>query len=126
MASRTLPKRERLCSRYLIDRLFEPGNSRSFTAYPLRAVFRCGDDTATEVTQILISVPKRQFKHAIDRNRVKRQVREAYRNNKTLLPPDSACSIAFIWLDSKHYPSSVVTAKVRNLLHRINESCAQF
>ena len=35
--------------------------------------------------QLLISVPKKRFKHAVDRNRVKRQVREAYRKNKSLL-----------------------------------------
>jgi ribonuclease P protein component len=73
--------------------------------------------------QMLISVPKRFFKHAVDRNRVKRQVREAYRTQQALLalPADTTLAIAFIWLDNKHHTSQEVTAKVRNLLQRITE-----
>lgn len=122
-----LTKRERLCSHHLIDRLFEPGQgSKSFSAFPLRVVYRL--TTEQNVNSLLISVPKRQFKHAVDRNRVKRQVRQAYRTSKDLLrlPEGNTATVAFIWLDSKHYPSSIVTARVRNLLQRITESCAEF
>lgn len=119
--SNAFPKSQRLCSKYLIDKLFEPGCSKSFSAYPLRMIVRMVEE---EDTQLLISVPKRYFKHAVDRNRVKRQVREAYRNNKQLLrlPEDKKALIAMIWLDSKHYPSSKVTAKVCNLLQRATEN----
>lgn len=116
------PKSQRLCSHYLIDRLFVPGNSRSLSAYPLRVVFRIEEGDGEE-TQLLVSVPKRCFKHAVDRNRVKRQVREAYRTNKDLLklPEGKRLYVAMIWLDARHYPSSVVTAKVQNLLTRVSE-----
>lgn len=123
------PKRERLCSLYLIDRLFEPGmGSKSFSSFPLRIVYRTVSATEhAATTAILISVPKKLFKHAVDRNRVKRQIREAYRTGKELLhtPEGTALNIAFIWLDSKHYPSHIVTGKVHNLLQRISESCAK-
>ncbi len=118
------PKSQRLCNKYLIDRLFVPGNSKSFSAYPLRLVV-CAADIADN--QLMISVPKRCFKHAVDRNRVKRQLREAYRTNRHLLvlPENIRISMAFIWLDHCHYPSSKVTAKVCNLLRRASESlCA--
>lgn len=117
----TLPKSQRLCSRYLIDKLFEPGGSRSFAAFPMRLVIQLTDE---DNTQLLISVPKRYFKHAVDRNRVKRQVREAYRCNKDLLklPEGKHAIMAVIWLDSKHYPSAKVKSKVCNLLHRASES----
>lgn len=121
----TFPKSQRLCSRYLIDKLFEPGSSRSFAAYPMRLVIRLTDE---ENTQLLISVPKRCFKHAVDRNRVKRQIREAYRSNRQLLqlPDGKHASMAVIWLDSRHHPSAKVTDKVRNLLCRASESlCAK-
>lgn len=121
-----LTKRERLCSHHLIDRLFEPGKgSKSFSAYPLRVVYRL--TTRQSLNSLLISVPKRQFKHAVDRNRIKRQIREAYRTSKDLLrlPEDTTATVAFIWLDSKHYPTDVVTGRVRNLLQRITESCAK-
>lgn len=85
---------------------------------PDKGAYRGNDGNA-----ILISVPKRLFKHAVDRNRVKRQIREAYRNNRELIktPEGKVIHIAFIWLDSKHYPTEVVEAKVKNLLTRMTE-----
>lgn len=125
-----LRKKERLCSRYLIDRLFTPGNSRSLSAYPLRLVYhieKTEEGEANNGVSLLISVPKRCFKHAVDRNHVKRLVREAYRTNKQLLnlPEDTEAQIAVIWLDNKHYPTEIVTEKIKNLLQRLNESCAK-
>lgn len=120
-----LPKSERLCSRLLIDRLFEAGRSKSFAAFPLRLVITTVEEPGN---QLLISVPKRNFKHAVDRNRVKRQVREAYRHNKQLLrtPQGRGALMAFIWLDSRHHTTEKVTAKVCNLLQRASESlCAE-
>ena len=55
-------------------------------AFPLRVVYVNKERAQGEVpVQILISVPKKRFKHAVDRNRVKRQVREAYRLHKQVL-----------------------------------------
>jgi len=122
-----LTKPERLYSRTLINKLFEPGGgSRSFAAYPIRAVYRLTDKDETSAS-ILISVPKRQFKHAVDRNHVKRQIREAYRQNKQLLkiPDNKSLNIAFVWLSNEHYPSGVVASKVKNLLQRISEACVK-
>ena len=121
-----------MCSRYVIDRLFEPGKSKSFSAYPIRLVFytekreEVNKATMSE-TQLLISVPKRQFKHAVDRNRVKRQIRQAYRTNRQLLalPDGTVARIGMIWLDNKHYPTATVTAKVQNLLRRVSEQVRQ-
>ncbi len=129
MKERAFPKSQRLCSRYLINKLFEPGNSRSLSAYPMRLVFSLRDKPekgafrGNDDNALLISVPKRCFKHAVDRNKVKRQVREAYRNATELLhvPEGKIVDMAVIWLDNKHYPSAVVTAKVQNLLRRMSE-----
>jgi ribonuclease P protein component len=123
------PKSERLCSRYLIDKIFEPGNSGSFLAYPLRMAYRVidkpayGDYRGNDSNALLISVPKRYFKHAVDRNHVKRQVREAYRNNHDVIqmPEGKVVHMAMIWLDTKHYPTAVVEKKVLNLLRRMTE-----
>ena len=116
------PKSQRLCRTKLIEQLFEPAGSKSFTAFPLRAVFRAVD---SDETQVLISVPKRLFKHAVDRNKAKRHIREAYRTNKDLLPATPHLNIAFLWLDNKHHPAHVINAKTRNLLHRIAETCTK-
>ena len=129
-------KSERLCSRKAIEALFAGGN-RSCTAFPLRVVYRpkASDATASAnkstgaPIQILISVSKRHFKHAVDRNRAKRQVREAWRLNRHILT-DEPCftapeiwelHIAFLWLSDEPLSSELVQRKMKNLLHRIKE-----
>ena len=79
-------KSERIHSLKQIDELFGGGKSRALSAFPIRVVYRYVHRLPTETPfQVLISVPKRNLKHAVDRNRVKRQLREAYRLNKHLL-----------------------------------------
>ncbi len=77
----TFKKEERLCNKKLIDELFHKGSS--FLCYPFKASWLLVDDASQTVpTQLLISVSKRRYKHAVDRNQVKRRLREAYRLNK--------------------------------------------
>lgn len=57
------------------------GGSRSFSVFPLRVVYLPVEELEADAS-ILISVSKRRFKRAVKRNRVKRQIREAYRVNK--------------------------------------------
>jgi len=76
-------KAERLCEKKSIGQLFKTG--RSFFYYPFKVVFLPLNEQADYPAKILISVPKRNFKKAVDRNRLKRLIREAYRKNKHLL-----------------------------------------
>jgi ribonuclease P protein component len=78
----TFTKAERLCSKILIDKLIETG--KSFNIPPFRSIWIEVSESSVPV-QFVISVPKRNFKKAVDRNRLKRQTREAYRKNKKLL-----------------------------------------
>lgn len=132
MMMNSFSKRERIVSRKLMDTLFG-GTNRSAVAYPLRVVFMAVDnaDAGTPPIQVLTSVGKRHFKHAVDRNRVKRQIREAYRLNKHILHDAiSKCgqdipqhiAVAFIWLADNLMPSAEVTAAVRKLLMRIADN----
>lgn len=122
----TLSKEERICSKKLINELFT-GNGRSMTAFPLRVVFMkrtIVDDQPRAA--MLVSVPKRYFKHAVDRNRVKRQVREAFRRNKSIITQNltddhEAIAMAFVWLTDEKYPSSEVENRMVRLLTRISE-----
>lgn len=122
----TLSKEERICSKKLINDLFT-GNGRSMTAFPLRVVFMkrtIVDDQPRAA--MLVSVPKRYFKHAVDRNRVKRQVREAFRRNKSIITQNltddhEAVAMAFVWLTDEKFPSSEVENRMVRLLTRISE-----
>ena len=124
----TFHKQERIVSRTQMETLFGGGTSQSLAAFPLRVVYMTQALPTGEVpVQILVSVSKKHFKHAVDRNRVKRQVREAYRLNKAILydalqpTANTQLSLAFIWLSNQHYPTSVVAQRVVSLLHRIAE-----
>jgi len=103
---RTFSKEERLCSTKSIDRLFSEGES--FIAYPLRVVYYIEDeaDEQNRHATILISVSKKKFKRAVKRNRVKRLVREAFRQNKThfsdlLHRNGKRMDIAFLYLKNE-------------------------
>ena len=102
------------------------------TAFPLRLVYmKYVREGACPPAQMLVSVPKRCFKRAVKRNRVKRQVREAYRRHKHVLwdavghnggsAEWNAVAMAFIWLDDKLYDSSTVEQRVKSLLERAAE-----
>ncbi|MBQ5926099.1 MAG: ribonuclease P protein component [Paludibacteraceae bacterium] len=83
----TFNKSQHLCGETTISQLFREG--KAFLVFPLRVVYRvmprnvvthgsCVRDNRPPV-RVLVSVPKKQFKHAVDRNRFKRLIREAYR-----------------------------------------------
>ena len=80
MGKYRLRKHERISKKKMINTLFE-GGSKSFCIYPIRMVYTLIDNSDSPVS-ILITVPKRKMKNAVDRNRIKRQVREAYRQKK--------------------------------------------
>ncbi|MCB2207776.1 MAG: ribonuclease P protein component [Bacteroidetes bacterium] len=75
-----LTKEERLHSKKLIDKLFKEG--KSLFSYPFKVIYISVNEESVYPSKLLISVSKRHFKKAVDRNYLKRLVREAYRNNK--------------------------------------------
>ena len=121
----TLCKAERLCSKKLIEKMFA-GGSRSFSLYPLRVVYLPAEELQVPAS-ILTSVSKRRFKRAVKRNRVKRQIREAYRKNKhtlieALAGRDTRLAIAFIYLSDKLADSTLIEERMRVALARIAEN----
>ena len=125
----TLNKTERLCSKKLIERLFAGGN-KSFPSFPLRVVYMTLEtEETTADASILISVPKKRFKHAVKRNLVKRQIREAYRKNKHLLLDTingGKCklALAFIYLSNELLETDVINNKMKVALQRVAEQCS--
>ncbi|MDH8702272.1 ribonuclease P protein component [Dysgonomonadaceae bacterium PH5-43] len=96
----TFKKEERISAKKEIDLLFDKG--LSFSAYPLRIIYTEKDFSETP-SSILISVPKKRTKLAVNRNRIKRLIRESYRLNKAdlvqfLNTNNKGVMIAFIFI----------------------------
>ncbi|WP_299332875.1 ribonuclease P protein component [uncultured Psychroserpens sp.] len=113
----TYPKTEKLKSQKLIEQLFSEG--KSISAYPLRMVYlqtNFEDDNIRFKTGV--SVSKRNFKNAVDRNHIKRLLREAYRLNKSEyfnnILSSYALMILYIGKDGTDFDS--VDKKMKDLL----------
>jgi ribonuclease P protein component len=76
----TLGKEERLKSKKLIDKLYQDG--KVIKSFPLRMVYLQTEHTSNFPCQVGVSVSKRNFKLAVDRNKIKRLLRETYRKQK--------------------------------------------
>ncbi|HVV53798.1 MAG TPA: ribonuclease P protein component [Mucilaginibacter sp.] len=76
----TFKKEERLCNKKLIDELFHSGSS--FLCYPFKVSWLAVEDEWQYPARLLIAVSKKRFSRAVDRNLIRRRIREAYRLNK--------------------------------------------
>ena len=119
----TLCKAERLNSKILIEKMFA-GGSKSFSIFPLRVVYMPVENQDAQAS-VLLSVSKKRFKRAVKRNRVKRQLREAYRLHKHLLlqtlTDKQQQLAAFIYLSDELTSSAEIEEKMKTLLARISE-----
>ncbi|HVW96994.1 MAG TPA: ribonuclease P protein component [Mucilaginibacter sp.] len=73
----TFKKEERLCNKKLIEQLFHNGSS--FLCYPFKASWLVVENPSRFPAKIVFSVSKKRYKRAVDRNLIKRRMREAYR-----------------------------------------------
>ena len=109
-----LPKDERLKGRHWFGVLFEQG--QNIKRFPLKLVHT----TVTETTNHLfgVSVPKRNVPKAVNRNRIKRQIREAYRLNKSLAGTQDFGALFFIYQGRESLPYARIEQAVKDLLVR--------
>ena len=118
----TFPKEEHLCRKKLIEELFSKQSS-SFGVYPLRIVWIKAVAPISTPPQVLISVSKRTFKRAVDRNRLKRLIREAYRLNKYRLTEQpnghEIALLGIIFTGKEKSPLTLVEKKLISAFHRL-------
>lgn len=124
----SLKKHERLNSKKLIGQLFSEGKS-SFV-YPFKIIFLDVERHGNCTAEILVSVSKRSFKKAVDRNRIKRLVREAYRTNKTILIDnfgngDRTVLLGLIYVGKSILSYQEIERKIILILHRLIEQDEQ-
>jgi ribonuclease P protein component len=112
----TYPKNERLKSKTTIGLLFSEG--KSVSKYPLRLVYRQSE----EQTKIGVSVSKKYFKKAVDRNYFKRVLRETYRLNKHLLLNnlDHSYSIMLFYQTKDRLSYEEINAKMMQLFEKFS------
>lgn len=115
--SASFHRKERLKSRQRIRALFEAG--QSVHVYPLRLVWQAHDEQASPL-QIAFSVPKRRYKKAVVRNRIKRLLREAYRLQKQdwyakAAEQQSSFALMLIYTGKEELPLAQLQGKLRKL-----------
>ena len=114
-------KEEKLSSKKLTQELFSKGSS--FYSYPFVIRFLQSPVEKQNQHALLISVSKRNFKHAVTRNVIKRRVREAYRLNKHLLKPliekGQILNIGLVFTAKKELNFDLIENKLNLVLNRL-------
>lgn len=116
------PKAEHLCGEIRIGKLFAEG--KAFIVFPLRVVYFTTEHKDKIPVKVLVGVPKKRFKRAVKRNRLKRLMREAYRLNKILLidkctEKNMHLDIAFNYVSDDEMDFATIQSKMKIALHRI-------
>jgi len=125
----TFTKEERLCNKKLIDQLFHSGSS--FLCYPFRVSWLIGTDLQLFPAQVLFSVSKKRYKKAVDRNLIKRRIREAYRLHKQqylyslLSDADKKIVFSIGFIGKEIAPYDLIEKKILKLLNQLTEQIAK-
>lgn len=112
-------KDEKLKGKIMISRLFREG--RSFSEFPIRVIFITPGNSLVN-NKAGFSVPKRNFKNSVDRNQLKRLMREGYRKNKYLINKESKFAMMFIFTGKKKEDYHRIFSIMQVLLKKLSDS----
>ncbi|MCM1153545.1 MAG: ribonuclease P protein component [Muribaculum sp.] len=131
----TLPKSRKLRHKTLLDAVFEQGDK--ITTFPLRLMWRPLNEKQLADTfrqhvpegigrvQIMISVPKRKLRHAVDRVAMRRRIRESFRLHQHMLdeilarnPQIRTVSMAFVYMAPEKMEMNYISARMHRMLEK--------
>jgi ribonuclease P protein component len=115
----TLPRSKSLKSKLLINKLFKEG--QSLVAYPLRMVYLTTDYEMNEPFLTGFSVPKKKFKHAVDRNRIKRLMRESFRLQQHNLKLSGKTVMMWVYLCKEMPRYNLIYQKMAEIIDEFND-----
>lgn len=121
-------KAEKLLSKKLIDLLFREGKSIKINC--VRCLYLLTDEQLSSPVQVMISVPKRLFKKAVDRNLIKRRIREAYRLNKNSLlsltnKKNSQLILAFLFIHTEAEEYHLIEDAIQKIISELKQIMAK-
>jgi ribonuclease P protein component len=118
----TFKKQERLCSKKVIEKLFSEGES--FLSYPLKIIYLHTALPLNGNVQVGFSVSKRNFKKAVQRNLIKRRMRETYRLNQYLLTESgngNSLAIFFIYIGKEIFDYKTIEQAMKKALTKCSK-----
>lgn len=123
----TFPKKEHLYGKSAVENIYEQG--KSFVVFPMRVVY-CSVPKGEVPIRCMVVSPKKKLRHAVDRNRAKRLMREAYRRNKITLQDivaqqDFQLHVSFVYMDTAVMTFSQIEKKMIAALNKLTEKVVQ-